>query len=100
MLNSGTLTSKELVKAELYRIALTNAEGPAIQAIRDINPNAMQEADGKRQAAQERSQVGALAGIPVLVNDSIDVDGHADERRLDRAPGKRCRRRTRRSSPS
>lgn len=74
MLNSGTLTSKELVKAELYRIALTNAEGPAIQAIRDINPNAMQEAT-ESDKQRKKGAKSALAGIPVLVNDSIDATG-------------------------
>ncbi len=63
------------MKAELYRIALTNAEGPAIQAIRDINPNALAGSDGKRQAREKREATGPLAGIPVLVDDSIDVAG-------------------------
>jgi amidase len=75
MMNAGTLTSKELVKAELYRIGLTNAEGPAIQAIRDINPNALQEAiESDKQRAKKGAKT-SLAGIPVLVNDSIDVSG-------------------------
>jgi amidase len=74
MMNSGTLTSKELVKAELYRIALTNAEGPAIQAIRDINPNAMQEAT-ESDKQRRKGAKSTLAGIPVLVNDSIDATG-------------------------
>ncbi len=51
-----------------------------------------------RRKAKRRS--ASLAGIPVLVNDSIDVVRPADERWLDRAAGQRCRRPTRRSSPS
>jgi len=50
MMNSGKLTSKELVKAELYRIALTNANGPALQAIRNINSKAIEEAAASAQA--------------------------------------------------
>ena len=49
MMNAKTLTSKQLVKAELYRIALTNADGPAIQAIRNINDNAVEEAEESDQ---------------------------------------------------
>ena len=74
MMNSGTLTSKDLVKAELYRIALTNAEGPAIQAIRDINPNAMQEAT-ESDKQRKKGAKSALAGIPCSSNDSIDATG-------------------------
>jgi amidase len=75
MLSAGTLTSEELVKAELYRIALTNAEGPAVQAVRDVNAGALaeaQESDRKRKLGEAGSP---LAGIPVLVDDSIDATG-------------------------
>jgi Asp-tRNA(Asn)/Glu-tRNA(Gln) amidotransferase A subunit family amidase len=36
-LAAGTLTSQQLVKAELTRIALANANGPSVQAVRAIN---------------------------------------------------------------
>ncbi len=78
LMNSGQITSKKLVKAELYRIGLTNADGPAIQAVRDINPAAAEEADAsdrKRSAMKKAGTLGPLAGIPVLVNDSIDAAG-------------------------
>jgi amidase len=76
MLAGGTLTSKELVKAELYRIALTNANGPSLQAVRNLNPNAIQEATASDQARKKaKTPLGPLAGIPVLVNDSIDAAG-------------------------
>jgi amidase len=75
MMNAGTLTSKELVKAELYRIALTNAEGPAIQAVRDINPNAIQEAAESEKKRKKKGFTSPLAGIPVLVDDSINASG-------------------------
>jgi amidase len=78
MMSAKTLTSKQLVKAELYRIALTNADGPALQAIRNTNPNALAEAeasDERRAMKHPKAPVGALAGIPVVVNDSINVAG-------------------------
>ncbi|MEU7938525.1 amidase family protein [Microbispora bryophytorum] len=81
-LAAGTLTSETLVKAYLYRIALTNAEGPAIQAVRSINTDAIKEArraDKEREKAAKdkkgkRDPLGPLAGLPVLVNDGFDVD--------------------------
>ncbi|HEY4097442.1 MAG TPA: amidase family protein, partial [Baekduia sp.] len=74
-LNAGSLTSEQLVKAYLARIALTNAEGPATQAVRSVNLDAIAEAkalDDERDAFGSR---GPLHGIPVLVDDSFDVDG-------------------------
>ena len=74
-LTAGTLSSETLVKAYLARIARTNAEGPAIQAVRSLNTNAVTEAkalDAERSAGGAR---GPLHGIPVLVDDFIDVSG-------------------------
>jgi len=76
-LEEGTLTSEELVKAELYRAALTNDNGPAVQALRAIAPGALQaaaESDKRRRRGRSK---GALDGIPVVVDDSIDVKGLA-----------------------
>src|SRR4051794_18723916 len=72
-LSAGTLTSEQLVKAELTRIALANANGPAVQSVRAINPSALAEArasDARRATSGAR---GPLEGIPVLVDDTIDV---------------------------
>jgi amidase len=77
MMNAKTLTSKQLVKAELYRIALTNADGPAIQAIRNINPDAVEEAEesDRLRFKKKKPPLGPLAGIPVVVDDSMNVFG-------------------------
>ncbi len=77
MLEEGTLTDKQLVKADLYRIALTNANGPSLQAVRDVNPNALTEAAAIDQARRKAkgATLGPLAGIPVLVDDSINALG-------------------------
>ena len=71
---AGTLTSEMLTKAYLARIALTNAEGPAVQAVRILNAKAIKDArklDGERARSGPR---GPLHGIPVLLNDSVDVN--------------------------
>ncbi|HXB16764.1 MAG TPA: amidase family protein [Solirubrobacteraceae bacterium] len=77
MMNAKELTSKKLVKAELYRIAITNANGPAIQAVRNINHGALKEAEAsdKLRAKKPKPPLGPLAGIPVVLDDSIDVFG-------------------------
>jgi amidase len=77
MLENRELTSKKLVRAELYRIAVTNSNGPAIQAVRDLNKDALKEAEAidKVRAKKAKPTLGPLAGVPVLLDDSIDVSG-------------------------
>lgn len=74
-LAAGTLTSQQLVKAELTRIALANAEGPAIQAIRALNPNAISDAIASDKQRAKHGPRGSLDGIPFVVDDSIDAAG-------------------------
>ena len=74
-LTAGTLSSETLTKAYLSRIALTNAEGPALQAVRMINTDAVEQAklmDRERASSGAR---GPLHGLPVLLDDTIDVRG-------------------------
>jgi Asp-tRNA(Asn)/Glu-tRNA(Gln) amidotransferase A subunit family amidase len=74
-MTAGTLSAETLTKAYLARIALTNAEGPALQAVRELNTNAIEEAkllDRERATSGVR---GPLHGIPVLLDDVIDVKG-------------------------
>src|SRR5258705_5370331 len=74
-MTAGTLSAVALTKAYLARIALTNAEGPATQAVRDIDPGALGDAarlDDERKHGKVR---GPLHGIPVLLTDSIDAVG-------------------------
>src|SRR5262249_46359826 len=77
MMNAGTLTSEQLVKAELTRIALANADGPAIQAVRALNPDAVKEAIDSDRYRVRHGARGRLEGIPVLVDDSIGAAGMA-----------------------
>ncbi len=90
-MNEGKLTSEELVKAELYRAAVTNSDGPSVQAIREIAPDAIEAAVAadETRAADKAAAIEppALLGIPVLVDDSIDVEGLADQCRLGRPRG-------------
>ncbi|MEO9324251.1 amidase family protein [Nocardioides sp. C4-1] len=76
-LQDGTLTATALTRAYLYRIALTNAEGPATQAVRDLDPTILDQAaaaDVELAAARaEKRQLDPLFGLPVLVSDGYDV---------------------------
>lgn len=70
LLTEKTITSAELTQAYLDRIAALNSRGPALNAVRALNPNALAEAK-----ASDTRRNGQLRGIPVLVKDNIDVKG-------------------------
>ena len=80
-MEAGTLTAVELVKAELYRAARTNSNGPSVRSIAAIAPDALAdaaEADATRAKLKGESKaVPPLTGIPVLVDNSIEVEGLA-----------------------
>src|SRR5262245_14236839 len=72
---AGQLTSVQLTRAYLNRIAATNARGPGLNAVRSLNPRALTDAallDLERATGHVR---GPLHGVPVLVKDNLDVAG-------------------------
>ena len=71
-LRSHRYTARQLAEASLARIATYN---PGYNAIITPNPDALREADAidRRRAAGEL--LGPLAGIPVVVKDTIDMAG-------------------------
>jgi amidase len=74
-LAAGELTSVQVTRAYINRIAAVNARGPGINAVRLINPSALQDAavaDLERATGHSR---GPWQGIPVLVTDNLDVAG-------------------------
>ncbi len=72
-MKAGTLTSHDLTAAYLARIAEVDKAGPKINAVIEINPDALSIADAldaERKAGKVR---GPLHGIPVLIKDNIDT---------------------------
>ena len=72
---SGQLTSEALTKAYLDRIAKIDDAGPKLDAVIEINPNAVADAaalDAERKAGKIR---GPMHGIPLLIKDNVDVAG-------------------------
>ena len=72
-MRAGTLTSKELVQLYLARIEAYDKQGPALNAIITVNPNALARADELDQIFASSGMVGPLHGIPVIVKDNYDT---------------------------
>ena len=71
--SSGILTSEELTKLYLNRIAAYDSAGPRINSIVAVNPNAL---DSARALDLERRTTGPrsiLHGIPIVLKDNIDT---------------------------
>ncbi len=72
----GRLTSAQLTKDYLARIAETNLRGPGLRAVLETNPRAMEIAasrDEERAAGRVR---GPLHGVPVLIKDNVETADH------------------------
>jgi amidase len=72
---AGSLTSEQLVGGYLARIRAISAGGPAINAVRELNPTALEEAHALDRERAAGSLRGPLHGIPVLIKDNIDLAG-------------------------
>jgi amidase len=73
-MRAGTLTSRELVQLYLDRIEAYDKQGPALNAIITVNPNALARAEELDRAfAADSGMVGPLHGIPVIVKDNYDT---------------------------
>lgn len=72
-MNQGTLTSETLVKRYLDRIKAYDQQGPAVNAIIRINPNALQRAIEMDQERSEKGPRSLLHGIPVILKDNFNT---------------------------
>lgn len=72
-IREGRLTSVELVGTYLTQIEQFNRQGPSVQAVLSINPDALAIAAQRDQQLKEGVNLGPLHGIPVLVKDNIET---------------------------
>src|SRR5437867_10805277 len=74
-MGSGKLTARQLVQAYFERIVAFDKQGPALNCIINLNPQALEEADKLDAAFKRSGKVGPLHGVPILVKDEIDTAG-------------------------
>ena len=72
-LESGEVTSRDLVARYLERIAAYDQQGPTLNAMIAINPNAEENADALDAERAAGNVHGPLHGIPVVVKDNYDT---------------------------
>ena len=72
---TGQLTCRQLVQSYLDRIETFDKNGPAINAIITINPDALKEAERLDTALRTSGLVGPLHGIPIIMKDQGDAKG-------------------------
>jgi amidase len=77
-MKSGRFTARSLVEKYAARIDEIDKpgddrRGPALNAIIELNPDALSIADGVDQERKAKAPRGPLHGIPVLIKDNIDT---------------------------
>ncbi len=70
---AGHLSSRRLVEYFLERIELLDRNGPKLNSIIEINPQALEIADQMDAERKAKGARGPLHGIPVLLKDNIDT---------------------------
>jgi len=70
-MKSGEFKSRSLVDSYLGRIAALDGQGPTLNAVIELNPEAQSIADRLDAERESRGPRGPLHGIPVLIKDNI-----------------------------
>jgi len=67
------LSSRALTQAYLDHIAAIDRAGPHLNAVIELNPDALREADARDSERKAGNVRGVLHGIPILLKDNIDA---------------------------
>src|ERR1043165_59879 len=72
-MRSGRETSVSITRKYLDRIADLDKRGPALNAVIEINPDAIAIARALDRERKERGPRGPLHGVPILLKDNFDT---------------------------
>ena len=70
---SGKLTSAELTREYIARIIALDQNGPGVNSVIELNPEALDMARHADQLRRHGIILGPLHGIPVLLKDNVDT---------------------------
>jgi amidase len=74
-MKAGRLTCRALVAEHLRRIEAFDKTGPALNALVQINPDALRQADDLDRRFKETGPAGALHCVPTIVKDNFETIG-------------------------
>ena len=70
---NGEFTTRQVVQAYIDRIQEIDVNGPALNSIRAVNPNALAIADSLDRERASGNIRGPLHGVPIVLKDNIDT---------------------------
>jgi len=72
-MKSGKHTARSITEKYLARIEQIDKQGPAINSIIELNPDALAIADALDKERKDKGVRGPLHGIPMLIKDNLDT---------------------------
>ena len=75
MMEDGDLTSVQLTRAYITRIAALNKRGPGLNAVTQYNADALKDAALLDKERADGHLRGPAHGLPIIFKDLIDVKG-------------------------
>lgn len=72
-MESGELTARRIAEQYLERIASIDKSGPVLNAMLEVNPDALAIADALDAERRAGNARGPLHGIPIVIKDNIDT---------------------------
>ncbi len=73
MQQQGKVTSEKLTKAYIQRILALDQNGPNVNAVIELNPDALDQARYADKLFKQHIILGPMQGIPVLLKDNVDT---------------------------
>lgn len=70
---AGRLSSRVITEHYLMRIRTLDADGPRVNSVIEVNPDALALADAADAARLSGRTIGPLHGMPILLKDNIDT---------------------------
>src|SRR6185295_12077269 len=70
---NGRVSSVELTRFYLARIGAIDENGPRLNSVLELNPDALALADHADALRRRKTVLGPLHGIPILLKDNIDT---------------------------
>ncbi len=72
-METGALSARQIVESYLDRIEKFDRQGPALNAVIELNPDVLEIADALDTERLQKGPRSSLHGVPVLIKDNIDT---------------------------